>query len=163
MLYNLLITLALLACSNDDNQSNNGNNGTDDDGGTPTSEFADIVSVSATSQAGAYRLSVGIASPDTGCERYADWWEVVKEDESLAYRRILAHSHVNEQPFTRSGGPIPIAEDEAIWIRAHMNDSGYGGITFFGSVANGFEEKAMPAGFAENLSQAAPQPGNCAF
>jgi len=70
--------------------------------------LADVLSVEVTGSPNAYQFSVKIASPDTGCEQYADWWEVLSEDGQLLYRRILLHSHVNEQPFVRSGGPVNI-------------------------------------------------------
>jgi hypothetical protein len=34
---------------------------------------ADVISVEASGQPGAVRFSVGIRSPDTGCDQYADW------------------------------------------------------------------------------------------
>ena len=94
---------------------------------------ADVLAVQATGQPGAYEFSVSIRSPDKGCAQYADWWEVVSKDSKLLYRRVLLHSHVDEQPFTRSGGPVPIQPDTVVWVRAHMNNSGYGGIAFMGS------------------------------
>ena len=69
------------------------------------------VSVDVTGEENAYTFSIGILSPDTGCDQYADWWEIVSLDGDLIYRRILAHSHVNEQPFVRSGGPVAIHEE----------------------------------------------------
>jgi hypothetical protein len=64
-----------------------------------------VVAVEVTGEPGARAFTVTVRSPDTGCERYADLWEVVSTDGDLRYRRVLAHSHVDEQPFTRSGGP----------------------------------------------------------
>lgn len=127
------------------------------------SQFANVQKVSISGDANNYNFSVTLASPDTGCEQYADWWEVLSEDGKLLYRRILAHSHVNEQPFTRSGGPVNIANDEIVWVRAHMNNNGYGGEVMKGSVATGFTTIAMPDGFANELAKEAPLPSGCAF
>lgn len=124
---------------------------------------ADIVGVTVGGQAGAYEFTATIRSPDKGCKQYADWWEVVSEDGRLLYRRVLLHSHVDEQPFARSGGPIAIAPDAVVWIRAHMNTSGYGGIAFKGSVKQGFAAAPLPADFAAALAQQSPLPDGCAF
>ncbi|MFS4482798.1 hypothetical protein ACKGJY_07255 [Hyunsoonleella sp. 2307UL5-6] len=125
---------------------------------------ASIVSVTSTGTAGAYVFSVGIASPDTGCDQYANWWEVISEDGStLIYRRILGHSHVNEQPFVRSGGTVTIDASQMVIIRAHMNTSGYGINVFRGSVSTGFKEDTLAENFADNLSMQQPLPTNCAF
>jgi len=109
-------------------------------------------------------FSVTISSDETGCDRYADWWEVVSADGTqLVYRRILAHSHVSEQPFTRSGGPVDIPDDREVVVRAHMNPTGYGGGAMRGSVAGGFTEVVLDAGFGAALETAAPLPSGCAF
>jgi hypothetical protein len=53
-------------------------------------------------------------------------WEVVDvTGEALLYRRILGHSHVSEQPFVRSGGPVSATSDVVI-VRSHGNVGGYG-------------------------------------
>lgn len=124
---------------------------------------ADVVSVTASGEPGAYELAVGVRSPDTGCELYADWWEVLSEDGQLLYRRILNHSHPDEQPFVRSGGPVPVAADTTVWVRAHLAPGGYGGAAMRGSVANGFAAATLEAGFAAELDRASPQPEGCAF
>jgi len=131
----------------------------------PTEGFplADVLSVQVSGDAGAYMLSVEISSPDTGCEQYADWWEVIDEDGYLIYRRILAHSHVGEQPFTRSGGPVPIEAETVVWIRAHMNPGGYGSSVLQGSVQNGFFPAVLSPDFAADLEESPPLPESCAF
>ncbi len=132
--------------------------------GDETSQaFADVVNVEARVSGTGYSFTVTLSSPDTGCEQYADWWEVLDTDGSLIYRRILAHSHVNEQPFARSGGPANIAAEQEVWVRAHMNNSGYGGKAYFGSFNDGFEENDFPENFGEGLASQAPLPSGCAF
>ncbi|MCR4302468.1 MAG: hypothetical protein NUV51_12760 [Sulfuricaulis sp.] len=124
---------------------------------------ADVISVQVTGEPGAYQFTVGILSPDTGCQQYADWWEVVGLDGKLLYRRVLLHSHVSEQPFTRSGGPVPIQSDTVVWVRAHVNKTGYGGAANKGSVKSGFSKAALRGNFASELENQAPLPGECNF
>ena len=115
--------------------------------------FANVLSVQVTGNPGAYQFAVEIASPDTGCEQYADWWEVTSEDGRLLYRRILLHSHVDEQPFTRSGGPVDIATDDVVYVRAHMNTVGYDGAVLKGTVQDGFKPVEVEAGFGSGLER----------
>lgn len=110
-----------------------------------------------------YTLSVGVKSPDQGCQQYADWWEVLTEEGKLIYRRILTHSHVDEQPFVRSGGPVAIAPDQVVWVRAHMHPGGYGGTALKGSVQTGFAKADLNPQFAVDLAKAPPLPQSCAF
>ncbi len=124
---------------------------------------ADVIGVRASGAPGAYQFNVTIKSPDTGCKQYADWWEVVSEDGQLLYRRVLLHSHVDEQPFTRSGGPVPVQADTVVWIRAHMNNTGYGSMAFKGSVKAGFKPAMSGAGFAAGLAKQQPLPEGCDF
>jgi len=126
-------------------------------------QFADVLSVQATGNPGAYQFAVEIASPDTGCDQYADWWEIFAEDGQLLYRRILLHSHVGEQPFTRSGGPVEIDAETVVYVRAHMNTSGYGGQVLQGTVQEGFKPAEVEAGFGAELERIPPQPEDCAF
>ena len=51
---------------------------------------------------GTWRFSVTISHPDTGWDHYADAWRVLDMDGNDLGTRILAHPHVDEQPFTRS-------------------------------------------------------------
>lgn len=131
---------------------------TPSDDGIP-SGVADVVGVSA----GSGRLAVTIHSPDLGCEQYADWWEVITPEGSLVARRILAHSHVDEQPFTRSGA-VEIAPSQVVVVRAHMHPGGYGGRAMRGSIDDGFADvSGFGADVASELAETAPLPDGCAF
>ena len=124
---------------------------------------ADVLSVRPSGDENVYQFNVEISSPDTGCDQYADWWEILSEDGKLLYRRVLLHSHVNEQPFSRSGGPVPITADDVVYIRAHMNTTGYGGQILRGTVSNGFEVFEMEESFAADVETMDPLPDGCAF
>ena len=119
---------------------------------------ADIVSVEVNAS---FVFSVGIESPDTGCDQYANWWEVITPEGTLLYRRILAHSHITEQPFVRSGGPIDMDENAEVYIRAHMHPTGYGGTAFRGTMSTGFSAFSLDADFADNLAEEEPLPTGC--
>ncbi len=126
---------------------------------------AAVTEATFTGEPGAYQVAVTVTSPDTGCEQYADWWEVLSADGELLYRRILAHSHVDEQPFTRSGGPVEIAPTDLIFIRVHMNNTGYSSQVLQGTVANGFRTTTLLLGPEHSATVEAqpPQPSGCAF
>ena len=124
---------------------------------------ADVVAVAASGSPGSYTFSVTVSSPDSGCEQFADWWEVLSEEGQLLYRRVLLHSHVGEQPFARSGGPVPIVAEQVVWVRAHMSVGGYGGTAFKGSVSSGFAAVELAADFAVELAWQEPLPQGCAF
>ena len=124
---------------------------------------AKVVSVTARGESGRYTLSVTIESQDTGCDQYADWWEVVSSEGELLYRRVLLHSHTSEQPFTRSGGPVDVQADDTVTVRAHMNTTGYSGVALRGSISAGFETEINASEFSPELEQVAPLPDGCAF
>jgi hypothetical protein len=126
-----------------------------------SSQSAEVLSVEISGMEMNYSFNVEVKSPDTGCKQYADWWEVVTTDSVLVYRRILTHSHVTEQPFKRSGGPVSIAAKAVVIIRAHMNNLGYGTHILQGSVQTGFSKKEIDTGFAAGLAQQNPLPGDC--
>lgn len=128
------------------------------DGPGQADRDAAVVAVTAGGGTGAYTFAVTIRSNDTGAEHYADWWEVVADDGSLLYRRVLLHDHADEQPFERDGGPVPIAADRAVIVRAHMHPTGYSGSAMRGSVSAGFKAVMLPAGFAKDLEAKPPLP-----
>ena len=123
---------------------------------------AKVVQVSTSGSSGNYNFSVTLDSKDLGCEHFANWWEVLKSDGTLVYRRVLFHSHVDEQPFIRSGN-VAIASDALVYVRAHMNTVGYKGANlFYGSVDRGFSE-VDTIEFDHTIEALQPQGDSCAF
>jgi hypothetical protein len=117
-----------------------------------------VTAVEADGRPGAYTFSVTIRSNDTGPQHYADWWEVVDERGGLVYRRVLLHDHADEQPFSRTGGPVAVASDQNVIVRAHVHPTGYSGQAMRGSVKAGFKPVSLPAGFATDLEVKQPLP-----
>lgn len=99
------------------------------DPSAPTEGCADVIEVSAFPAAGGtWTFDVTVASADTGWDKYADLWEVVGPDGSVLGARILAHPHVDEQPFTRSQSGIEIPGSvERVTVRAHDSVVGFCG------------------------------------
>ena len=124
---------------------------------------AEVIQVTVTGEDNQYSFAVTISSPDLGCNQYANWWEVLDLEGNLLYRRILAHSHVTEQPFTRAGGPVAISKNSEVYIRAHMNTTSYGNQAFKGSVAVGFISENLDVEYAKELEEVAPLPASCDF
>ena len=145
----------LAGCNSSSNNSDN----------EPTAEkaIADITEVTAQGNAGNYTFYVTVKSDETGCEQYADWWEVLSSDGQLIHRRILAHSHPTDQPFTRAGSPINIQDTDTVYVRAHMNKDGYSGDVFTGSVASGFLKATTVPDFSDEIAAQQPLPTGCAF
>ena len=105
----LLLILMLAACSSAtiDIADDQGSTTT---AGAPSTSAADNeacahvtdATVEATGD-GVYRVSATVASQETGLDKYADRWEIRDPATGAVIgERILAHPHVNEQPFTRS-------------------------------------------------------------
>lgn len=155
-----VLLVSLTACGADDHSDININ---EIDPEMSINRFAKVVQVTFTGEENNYTFSVTIDSPDKGCDQYADWWEIISEEEELIYRRILGHSHVDEQPFIRSGGLVNITTDQIVYIRAHMNNSGYGDVVYKGSIVTGFTEHILDTNFAKELATQAPLPNGCAF
>ncbi len=159
MKFILLLALVFIGCTSS-SISNKDNNKTENITATVK---ADVKHISATGTENNYNFSVTVKSDETGCAQYADWWEVLKQNGTLIYRRVLFHSHPSEQPFTRSGGSIDIKEDEKVYIRVHMNNKGYTGNIFFGSVKDGFALADDKPTFSYSIETEAPLPDGCAF
>lgn len=67
-----------------------------------------------------YAFSVTLRHADEGWDHYADRWDVLSPDGTVLGSRVLAHPHVDEQPFTRSQSNILIPSTTPfVIIRAH--------------------------------------------
>ena len=90
---------------------------------------ADIVKARAKqARDGSWTLSATVRHGDEGWDHYADQWEALTPEGDLVATRVLAHPHVDEQPFTRSlsGVVIDPAIAELVF-RARDSVHGYGG------------------------------------
>jgi len=82
-----------------------------------------------------WQFSVTIEHADLGWDDYADGWDVVfpdgtvaKPDANSSFTRLLLHPHIDEQPFTRSQSGIKVpAGVNTIVVRAHDLVDGFGG------------------------------------
>lgn len=97
----------------------------------PMTAFADppvIEDVKATWAGDSWRFDVTLSHPDTGWDHYADGWRVLDMDGNELGMRVLAHPHVDEQPFTRSLDNVEIPENVArVQIEARCNIDGWTG------------------------------------
>lgn len=143
-------------------------------GGSSTASYADVTAVQVTGSPSAYQFAVSIESADLDCTQYANWWEVLSRDGTLLYRRILEHSHTDENgtsdpdapgnTFTRDGGPVDIESETNVIVRAHMSDAGYSGRAMQGSPSAGFTAATeLPRDFGAGVEREMPQPAGCAF
>jgi hypothetical protein len=124
---------------------------------------ANVTAVSTKGVESSYHFSVTIESNETGCDQYANWWEVLNKNGELLYRRILLHSHQNMQPFTRRGGYVKIKKDDIVYVRAHMNKLGYVGDVFKGSVEDGFKKVEKAPDFDKKIETQAPLASSCLY
>jgi len=90
----------------------------------------DVVRVEMTRTApGVYSFRVTLRHDDTGRDHYADRWEVQGAQGAVLVTRVLAHPHVDEQPFTRGLSGVAIAQGlSQVTIAAHDSVHGHGGI-----------------------------------
>jgi hypothetical protein len=97
---------------------------------------ADVTYVRAVQAAdGSWTFHVTVSHPDTRWDDYANGWDILLPDgskllvhEGDEFTRLLAHPHVDEQPFTRSQSAIIIPENvPRVIVRAHDVVTGFGG------------------------------------
>lgn len=93
-----------------------------------TADEVKIVSVeSRQTGQGVWRFDVTVRHADTGWDHYADLWTIEDPDGNLLGERVLAHPHVEEQPFTRSLRGVAIPEGlEQVVIRPRDSVHGFG-------------------------------------
>ena len=124
---------------------------------------ANVTAVEVKGSDGAYRFAVTLKSTETGCDQFANWWEVLSKEGTLLYRRILVHSHPDTQPFTRSGGSVNIGQNDIVYVRGHMNEEGYVGEVMMGSVSKGFKIVTELPTFSEKIETQKPLPNGCLY
>ena len=92
---------------------------------------ADVIEVEVRRIGGdTYKFDVTLRHADEGWEHFANKWEVTAPDGPVLGTRVLAHPHVEEQPFTRSLSGVKIPENlTEVIVRAHDLVHGYGGKT----------------------------------
>lgn len=76
---------------------------------------------------GTWRFDVTVQHDDTGWDHYANKWEILDMEGNVLATRVLAHPHVNEQPFTRSLSGVHLSEDiSSVIVRASDKVHGHG-------------------------------------
>ena len=68
----------------------------------PAEGCANVVDAVVERSGDRFVVTATVQSADTGWDRYADAWEVRTMEGDVLGTRVLAHPHVDEQPFTRS-------------------------------------------------------------
>jgi hypothetical protein len=92
---------------------------------------AHVVGVDVEAGPSGYTFSVTVSSTETGWDKYADLWVVRAPEGSVLGERVLAHPHVEEQPFTRSQSGIQIPDDIAeVTVAARDSVLGFCGDEF---------------------------------
>lgn len=143
-------------------------------GATFVEPYANVVKVTTSGTEGKYTFNVSVESSDIDCTQYANWWEVLTEDGALAYRRIIDHSHTDENgtsdpdkpgnTYTRNGGPVPVTADTVVLVRSHLSTGGYNGMVMRGTAAGEFVQAPdIDGDFAPDVELLEPQPTSCAF
>jgi hypothetical protein len=91
---------------------------------------ADVLKVDAIhSGNGVWQFTVTVQHADEGWEHYANRFDVLSPDGTVLGVRTLYHTHVDEQPFTRSLGGVAVPEGiDKVIVRAGDSVHDYGGI-----------------------------------
>ena len=86
------------------------------------------VDVQPAASADRFDFTVTLRHADEGWGHYANRWEILGPDGTVLATRVLAHPHVNEQPFSRSLRDVRLPST-LTWVRVRGHDlvHGYGG------------------------------------
>ena len=76
-----------------------------------------------------WTFAVTVRHDDRDPDHWADWWRVRTTDGRELGRRVLLHSHVDEQPFTRDERIRIPREVRTVVVEAHDKRHGLGGPT----------------------------------
>jgi hypothetical protein len=76
-----------------------------------------------------WTFAVTVHHDDRDPDHWADWWRVRTVDGRELGRRVLLHSHVDEQPFTRDERVRVPREVRTVVVEAHDKRHGLGGAT----------------------------------
>ncbi len=91
---------------------------------------ADVLHVDVTQETGdRWRFAVTVQHADRDPDHWADWWRVRTPDGRELGRRVLLHSHVDEQPFIRDEIVRVPANVRLVVVEAHDKIHGLGGRT----------------------------------
>ena len=91
---------------------------------------ADVLKVEAVQDGpDAWTFAVTVRHTDQDPDHWADWWRVRTPDGRELGRRVLLHSHVGEQPFTRDEAVRIPADVVVVVVEAHDKVHGVGGAT----------------------------------
>ena len=98
--------------------------------GTAHAGKADALAVKAAQDQGnCWIFDVTVRHEDRGADHWADWWRVRTPEGQELGRRVLLHSHEDEQPFTRDERIcIPVGVT-VVAVEAHDKVHGLGGAT----------------------------------
>lgn len=89
---------------------------------------ADVVRVEAMEEDdGWWRFAVTVRHDDRDPDHWADWWRVRTPEGRELGRRVLLHSHVGEQPFTRDERVRIPSGVRVVVVEAHDRMHGLGG------------------------------------
>lgn len=91
---------------------------------------ADVINVAAVQDAPEqWTFNVTVSHADDDKEHWADWWRVRTPDGRELGRRVLLHSHFDEQPFTRDERITIPRGVTIVVVEAHDKVHGVGGKT----------------------------------
>ena len=96
----------------------------------PAEGCANVVDAVVERSGDRFVVTATVQSADTGWDRYADAWEIRTMDGDVLGTRVLAHPHVDEQPFTRSLTDVEIPGDvTTVEVAARDSVVGFCGTT----------------------------------